>query len=292
MGRFGNRALRRLSIRRNRIAGPGRAAALAFAAALPAIAAPSVQAEPVAARFAPPIDRDIGYHTAETRNQKGTALTFTLEQRVRFTRAGDGLLMKTTLLSAATDATGPVAARFDAAFRPFVGLTTTLRLNAQGKPLGLADEAATWANLMRTIDALKQDKGLAPETAATIAAIFADIGKLPPAQRAAMLSEGPMRLIGFAMPPMELDQGVRTGDAKAGASATLTAIRDDVLVYALRTRAPAAQGVDLISDAELEVDRATGLLHRSTSREWLGDEAKDKGEKPNVEIVITRAPDP
>lgn len=254
------------------------ALSLAVLAATPAVA------QPVSAGFAPPIGRDVSYRTIERRNQRGQMLTFTLDQRVRFTRDGDGYRMAVTLLGASSDVPPDMAARFDAAFRPFVGLTTTLRLSAMGKPRGLHDDEATWTALIGAIVGLKKDPSLPQSTRDGLASVHAGLIALPPASRAAMLSENALRLVGFALPALE--PGGRIGDPAGGASATLIDVTPRGLVYRLETRKPAPGGAALVGSTRMEVDRQNGLLRRSDSREWLGEEARNAGKVPNVEVTV------
>lgn len=84
--------------------------------------------QPVAASFAPPLDREIRYDVIETRQRQGIALVFTLDERVRFARDGRGYRMNVTMQSARADVPTAIAQRFDAASAPFVGLDVALLL--------------------------------------------------------------------------------------------------------------------------------------------------------------------
>lgn len=265
----------------------GKSAAIALALAL--LPCPA-QAQPIAAAFAPPLDREIRYEIVETRHSGGMKLAFTLDQRVRFARAGDGYRMTVIMHAATTDAPADIARRFDAAFHPFIGLAIMVQLSPQGKPLGLIDEAATWNKLVASIEALKADRTLAPDVAATIEQILTGIAALPPDARRAKLMEGPLKLVGYALPPMEPGSSRANGDAREGASATLRTVDSAALGYAITTRRSIANKAMITGKGELVVDRATGLLARSQTQEWVRAPGQAADGDPDAIVTVRRLP--
>ncbi|WP_147417646.1 hypothetical protein [Sphingomonas cavernae] len=248
-----------------------------------------VIAQPVAASFQPPLDREIRYEVVETRQRQGLALVFTLDQRVRFTRDAGGYRMKVIMQSATAKAPAPIAQRFDAAFRPFVGLEIALLLSTDGKPLGLLDEAGTWSRLLAAIEALKADSTLDPAVARDIERVLAGIAALPAEARAAKLMESPLRLVGYALPPVAPGGAIESGDARQSASAMLRAVDTGALTYAIRTRKQIADSAFLTSEGELRVDRATGLLLDSSMREWVGAVDRAASAEPDARIDVKLA---
>lgn len=265
----------------------GKSAVLALAFVL--LPCPA-HAQPIVAGFAPPLDRELRYEVVETRLSQGMKLAFTLDQRVGFARAGNGYRMTVIMRAATTDAPADIARRFNAAFRPFVGLAITVQLSPQGKPLGLIDEAATWNKLVASIEALKADRTLAPDVAATIEQILTNIAALPPEARRAKLMEGPLKLVGYALPPMEPGAGRASGDAREGASATLKTVDSATLSYAITTRRPVADKAIILGKGELLVDRMTGLLTRSETREWVRAPGQAADGDPDAVVVVRRLP--
>lgn len=258
----------------------------AIALALTLLPSPAI-AQSVAASFAPPLDHEIRYQVVETRHRQQIALGFTLDQRVRFAHEGRGYRMTVAMHAAKTDAPAAIAERFDAAFRPFVGLEIALLLSADGKPLGLIDEAATWNRLLAAIDTLRKDATLKPAVADSIEGVFTSIAALPPEARQAKLMENPLRLVGYALPAMAPGASVESGDAREGASATLEAIDPASLTYAIRTRRPLPAAAILTGEGKLIVDRTTGLLVSATTREWVGVAGAPRVGDPDASIVVT-----
>lgn len=263
------------------------AARLGIAAALALASAPA-HSQPISAHFAPPIDRDIRYEVTETRRQGSLSVVFSLEQHARFVREARGYRMKVTLRSARTDAPTAIAQRFDAAFRPFVGLDVELRLSADGKPLGMVDEAGTWSRLLTAIEAVRADKALAPSVAGGIEAVFTSIAALPPDARATKLMENPLRLIGFALPAMSAGETVATGDAREGASATLRAVGTAELAFDIGTRRPVGAAAALRGEGNMVIDRATGLLRSAVTREWIVIPDQPASAEPDAIIAVKR----
>ncbi|MGH6781181.1 MAG: hypothetical protein ACREB5_03615 [Sphingomonadaceae bacterium] len=247
---------------------------------LPAIA------QPVAAAFAPPTDREIRYEVVEQRNHASRALRFTLEQRVRFVRDNSGYRMTVRMHTAASDAPPTMARRFEAAFRPFVGLDITLLLSPEGKPLGLADEPALWDRIRGSAAALRKDPALAPDIAATMETILAAIAALPADARRAKLMENPLRLVGYALPPMAPGEKIENGGPGANATATLSRADPTHLTYAVRTHRPLSATDTLIGAGEMVIDRQTGLLLRGVTREWIGRDNAAQRSTPDTEITV------
>lgn len=257
-------------------------AALAFAATQPA------RAEPTAAHFDPPLGREIRYEVVEQRYQSKRTLRFTLDERVVFTRNATGYEMAVRLHSAQSDAPQPIAQRFEGAFRPFMGMTTVLHLSSTGKPIGLADEAGLWRNIIAAVDRLRADPTLDPSVAQGIEAAFATISTMAPAERSAKLSEGAVKLLGYALVATSADEPIKTGSAANEASAQLLRTEDDQLIYALRTRQRLAAGTTLVGEGQAVLDRASGLLRSQEIRERLEMEAATGGQSAVSETSIRR----
>lgn len=247
-----------------------------------------VIAQPVAANFAPPLDRDIRYETIEQRNHPGLTLRFKLNQRVRFVRDESGYRMTVTLYSATSDAPPAMAQRFEAAFRPFVGLHTTLLLSRDGKPLGLADERATWEQMRTSLATLRGDARLAADVVTTIETILAGIAALPAEARRAKLMENPLRLVGYALPPLEKGEKIENGDIATRVIATLQTINPNSLTYNIRTRKALSRTDTLHGASEMVIDRRTGLLHQGVTREWIGQDGDSERDPPDTEITVRR----
>lgn len=223
-------------------------------------------AQSVAASFAPPLDREIRYDVIETRQRQGIALVFTLDERVRFARDGRGYRMNVTMQSARADVPTAIAQRFDAASAPFVGLDVALLLSAEGKPIGLADEAGKWSGCSR------RSRRSGPTSRLRRASPTASrrcLPAMPPEARAAKLMEAPLRIVGYALPPMAPGASVENGDTHQRASATLKAVDAATLSYSIRTRGQLSATANLTGEGELSADRATGLLLNSITREWV-----------------------
>ena len=161
---------------------------------------------PAAIRFAPPLAHPIRVETVELRTRDGQAQRFWMLHEVRFARLGAGWRMDATMLRAGADALPAPKAVYDAAMRPFAGVTTSVAVSAAGKPVGALDADAAWAKVMAgqraAAETLAAQPDVPPATAAAIRAHFASFGTLAPAERDAMLTAFAWDLLGLTAPAL------------------------------------------------------------------------------------------
>lgn len=159
------------------------ASASAFALLLPALA----QAEEIRIGFAPPVDRDLAYHSEQLRPVGGQMARFTADRTLRFARAGQGesgYILRATLRAIDTDAAGDGGEPYRAALSPLVGIELHFRLDATGRITALENMADVWPKVEAGLRAMTAGnaEGSARHRAATnVLTLFgaqSDEGKL------------------------------------------------------------------------------------------------------------------
>jgi len=216
------------------------ALALALLAAAPADALP----------FAPPIDTPLHYRqTAHSLDADGGDLAFTVVDEVSYARDGAGYVMTIRTISADAKAASGATAMFEAAMRPFVGVTIRLRLSASGDPGALIDGDAIWARIVAAVQAAA-DAEPADEPAdrrATLQQTARGLSSLPPAQREAMMKAPAISLLGLGVPALAV-----------GASAALDEPLPTPLGATLRSRGTIRRDPDRDGARRYVRDLATG----------------------------------
>ncbi len=180
----------------------GRSAALALAPLL--LLAATSPPPPIA--FNPPLNRPFTHIKTEERSDPSGKQRYRLERRITFSSRGDGLVVTVRPISGTAPASGQPAGLFAAGLRDLFGRAIVMRLDPQGAPSSIDDEAAVWSALVKGINRVvghaRPPRPGEPQQPRQVAAALA---ALPPAGRFALLKGLLPPIVGPRLTEAELE---------------------------------------------------------------------------------------
>lgn len=254
------------------------------------IAALAIVAQAVTAGFAPPLNMPIRVITTAERTDDGITRRFVSAKRVVFRRDGAGFLAEVTVEpGTSTGSDEDSAATFAGGMARLAGRTLVFRLDAQGRVVGMIDQAAAWAVLLDGFAALSPPGAGSEDRARAgrMQAVRKLLAALPPERQLVTLGSMVVPLIAtdIVMEGEGPPRAVRVPAASAFGTAQLDGLRAvrrageelEVSVSAtgsLSVKGPAVTSTGLITlETSRRVDPRTGLLISSqdTVRTTLPD---------------------
>ncbi len=154
------------------------------------IAALIIVAQAVAAGFAPPLDTPIRVVTEATRRDNGVTRRFVSAKRVIFRREGAGYRAELTVEPGAqAGADDDPAAMFANGMARLAGRKFVFNLDAQGRIVGMVDQAAAWQAMLGGLVALPPsgDSPADRARAGRLRAVLEALGRMPPDRQRATL---------------------------------------------------------------------------------------------------------
>lgn len=161
-----------------------RNAALALLSILLLVAA----SPPPPAGFNPPLNRQFRHIKTEERSDPSGKQSYRLERSLTFAARDDGIIVTVRPISGTLPQSSQPSTLFATGLGNLFGQTIVLRLDRQGTPTGIDDEAAVWSALLegigRVVGQARPPRSGQPPPPRQIAAALA---ALPPTSRFALL---------------------------------------------------------------------------------------------------------
>lgn len=243
------------------------------------VAAALLQVQPIAIRFAPPLDAPLRV-TVERTDSGAGARRFAMDRLIRFTREGGGYRADVRVLTSAGSGPPPLGGMVEAGFAALRGIPIVLHLDPQGEVTDIEDMAALWERLCAGVAAVVARRpGLEPsERDALAARVAAPLRALPPDRQRALLGSlvtaaiagdgpatpgtTPIRLPGVSPfgQPVQLN-GTRETRADGSTIVQRTQAAAD-LVLPAADQTPMRSG-RIVLEQRRTLDAGTGLLRAS-----------------------------
>ncbi|NJC33951.1 hypothetical protein GGR88_001425 [Sphingomonas jejuensis] len=218
--------------------------------------------------FAPPLDRPVIEDNVVIRElADGKPGRFVVVREYRFERDGDGYLVVMRATGIDSDVTGPARTGFEVGSRPMINLPLRIRLDAQGRVVGVENTEEYWAAFTEGQMALRADlegrPALTPIDRRIIAAVVDGLLAVPADQRAARLASdvGELAALGGRTVSTEVPIAFEAAGNRAGGSMVVTGI-DEAAVTLELTASSGATPLEAQVDTEerIVVDRSSGLV--------------------------------